>query len=624
MNSGSETSRREFLGSLALSAAFATARTVLGDHRVRVAPEPRRRIFAAHEMIGRVTSDSAVVNLVTERAFRGGIAARVRWAQTLEELDTAPRLTLPSVALGPLARLELPLSDLPADRTVFFRVEYQDSVRPGVWQARSEVGRFQTQKPVGRSFSFAVLADGHWGDAQNVGVGDPQRWTGRQCLRQVDADGPFDFLVDLGDSPQPIEIRSAHEALERYLAWRRLMQRLTRQMPTFLALGNHEQEAGFFQRGSGAFPPPEPDNGLSTEQFHQKWATAARLLCIPNPRGDTYAEGGEGAAGYDSRDDWFGEAGPWNDDPPSELQNFYAWSWGDATFIVLDPLRYTHVGRSVFPTLPSDWTLGPTQFAWLEATLAASTARWKFIFCHHLVGGGFIGVNGRRTAQDGSERVYGRGSADEAGRENTEQALIHQLMLQHGAQFFVYGHDHNFCHSTRDGVNYLCCGRPTHLNPWLRRDGMRDSYGDVLIQGADKPWIRALYNVLGYSRFTVSPDNVTLDWIRTGYSFGSRGVPVAQAERDWLEGWVGHAYVVDSPRLVTVDLAPSDVDAVRTADGAQLFGMGVSPLGASFYRQPTPVRPEHFETAEISLRPFPESTAIVDTVPELVSRIVFA
>ncbi|GAG16803.1 unnamed protein product, partial [marine sediment metagenome] len=258
---------------------------------------------------------------------------------------------------------------------------------------------------------------------------------------------------------------------------------------------NHECEAGFYQKGTDD-ESQQGDlwNHLYEDHYRQLWSTLARLRCIPNPRGDTYPEGGEGAPGYDSLDDWFGEPGPWNEGAPlSHLQNFYAWTWGDALFVVLDPYRYTLVGSVLFPNSPSLYTLGPTQLQWLEDVLANSNATWKFIFSHHQVGGGLINRHGDLIEDGGSQYAYGRGSAVEADRPDTEQAVIHDLMLQHGAQFFVYGHDHGFCHSVKDGINYLCCGRPTFLNDWWSRPGMLDSYGSILIQGQEHSWVQALY-----------------------------------------------------------------------------------------------------------------------------------
>jgi len=65
------------------------------------------------------------------------------------------------------------------------------------------------------------------------------------------------------------------------------------------------------------------------------------------------------------------------------LQDYYAWEWGSALFVVLDPFWYSREGRS-----KDQWsaTLGNDQYRWLATTLEKSKARQKFIFIHHLVG----------------------------------------------------------------------------------------------------------------------------------------------------------------------------------------------------------------------------------------------
>src|SRR6185503_8372241 len=139
-----------------------------------------------------------------------------------------------------------------------------------------------------------------------------------------------------------------------------------------------------------------------------------------------YPEGGEGAPRYDSRADWGAGSEPWNDGTASHLQNFYAFTWGDALFVVLDPFRYSLVGKAALPSDPSQYKLGRVQRQFLEDTLAGSKARWKFVMSHHQFGGGLIDVGGGRIVS-GQGVAYGRGSANEALRPGTDQAVVHDL-----------------------------------------------------------------------------------------------------------------------------------------------------------------------------------------------------
>lgn len=628
--------RREFLAALASTAYGAAVARALGGELLPRRPPPldgpvqvveevsyQTHFFRTTEMIGRVTGESAVINLITAVVLSEGVLARVRWAANEEELPDSPAVSPVIASAEPSARMELPISGLEPNQEYVYRVEFTSAASPARWFVMDPIGEFRSQKTPGQSFSFCVAADGHWGQ-NSVPVDSPRRWTGEQCLQRVLEDGPFDFMIDLGDGPFPA-VRSAANALDRYMRYRDVMAPITCAMPAYLVLGNHECEAGFYQRGTNEGSQyGDLWNHLYQNEYRQLWNTQARLLSIPNPRGDTYPEGGEGAPGCDSLEDWFGEAGPWNDGAPlTHLQNFYAWTWGDALFVVLDPFRCTLVGSVTFPNSPSQYTLGPTQLQWLADVLAGSTATWKFVIAHHQVGGGLINRGGFPIVDGGTEYAYGRGSAIEADRPDTEQAVIHNLMLQYGAQFFVYGHDHGFCHSVKDGIHYLCCGRTTFLNTWWQNDGMLDSYGSILTQGQEKPWVQALYSAVGYARFLVTPGQVTVQWIRTGYSFEAGVMPVAAAQRDWRESWAGREYSVDSPAFVTVRYPPTDVDGVRTVSGALVPAFFQVPPGVDYYLQPDPVRPEDYANGTIPLAGFPDGTAVVDTVPELIHEVSF-
>jgi hypothetical protein len=268
-------------------------------------------------MVGRVTGRSAVVNLVTSESPPGAVGVRARWAPVGDELPVSPAMSGPVWTSSPQARIELPIDGLRPDSAYTYRVEYATESEPHVWRALPWTGRFTTQRSAGEAFRVCLIADPHWGAAWNMVRDGPRWWTGQQCLRQICADGHYDFLVDLGDSPALKGIRSFDDALARYAQYREVMAPVLQAMPAYLVLGNHEEEAGFKQRGGADGPL---SNDLGPTEFHQKWATEARLRCIPNPRGDTYPEGGEGAPGYDSLADWLGPAqGAWNNGTRSHL-----------------------------------------------------------------------------------------------------------------------------------------------------------------------------------------------------------------------------------------------------------------------------------------------------------------
>lgn len=609
-------SRRDFLRAAAASGAgmlFGAPSLVRADSRLNgLSPKD---FFRTGPMVGRVTDSSATLHLLTAENPPFPVVVRAfAWpADTSSGGQVVASAPVP--AAGSLQPVEVPLSGLRPNRSYWYELAFTPADQPGAGVSIGPGGRFAAQKTPGEAFHFCVVSDGHWGEPAMTARNSPWRWTAQQCLKQVVGDGPYDFCVELGDGPliSGGTVSTPDQALERYLWYREQMRSVHRNMGNYFVLGNHEQEAGYFRRGT-ALPNIGPQhNNLLAHQHHQRWGTAARLRCIPNPLPDTYPQGGEGAPGFHTADEWGIGLDPWNDGPDEPIQNFYAWTWGDALFIVLDPFRYTLVDSLLRPTDPSQWTLGRTQVRWLKQTLEQSNERWKFILCHHVLGGYLL--------EDG--RAYGRGTAIEAQRRDTEQSLIHDWMIEHGVQFFVYGHDHLFCHSSLDGVHYLCCGRPTHLNNWPALASMRGSYGDLMLGGMDKQWIRSLYNVLGYMRFTVTPDHVKVAWIRTGFSLRLNSPSIASATRDWRETWFGAVYPVAADGSIRVRMTPTDVDGVRTPEGAQPPALFTMPPGEDYYEQPDPQRPESYEEPLIHVDGYEDKLAAVDVVPEVVYEHAF-
>ena len=90
-----------------------------------------------------------------------------------------------------------------------------------------------------------------------------------------------------------------------------------------------------------------------------------RLLYAPGPGPDTYPEGGSANGDY------------------------YAFTWGDALFVVLNVMTYTptcHLLGSG-PGLADDWTLGPRSWPGSSRRWPTRRSKWRFLFIHHTVGG---------------------------------------------------------------------------------------------------------------------------------------------------------------------------------------------------------------------------------------------
>ena len=136
----------------------------------------------------------------------------------------------------------------------------------------------------------------------------------------------------------------------------------------------------------------------------------------------------------------------------------------------------------------TDWTLGESQLAWLESTLENSSSRWRFLFIHHTVGG---------AAGDEANSRYGRGGGQAA--MVGEQALVHQLMLDHGVQVFFYGHDHVFTDIVVDGIHYTEPGSAGA--PWKFTQ---------VETGYVQSWPDS-----GYARVNVAPDGLNVEFVST-------------------------------------------------------------------------------------------------------------
>jgi hypothetical protein len=312
------------------------------------------------------------------------------------------------------------------------------------------LGSVVTQRVAGDSFTFALISDSHIGpDATFTNQGD---WNTLATVgTQVGAASP-DFMMNLGDmldfhlfgfnEPPP----DGYYTRLAYLNYRTLLGDTLGKTSHYAVIGNWEGEDGFYTADEIA---------LSRQE---------RLLYVPGPTPTTYPESG------------------------SPAEDYYAFTWGDALFVVLNVMSYTTTEHllSSDPGLPDDWTLGAAQLAWFGDTLARATSRWRFVFIHHAVGG---------AAGDDANSAYGRGGGQAA--YVGEQAKVHQLMLEHGVQIFFYGHDHVFTDMVVDGIHYSEPGNAGAI--WMF---------DESITGYTQAWLEH-----GWSRISVSPTAVNVQFL---------------------------------------------------------------------------------------------------------------
>jgi hypothetical protein len=139
-------------------------------------------------------------------------------------------------------------------------------------------------------------------------------------------------------------------------------------------------------------------------------------------------------------------------------------------------------------------TLGDVQYQWFAHTLETSSAKYKFVFTHHVLG----------TRRGGIELAGGYEWGDEANlaahRPGWDKT-IQQLMAENRVTIFFQGHDHIFVHQVLDGVVYQTLPNPADSNYVLNN---ADAYksGDKLPSS-------------GHVRVDVSPGGVKVDYIRS-------------------------------------------------------------------------------------------------------------
>ncbi len=448
-------------------------------------PEPVSRDRLESLLVGlpgvfRVGPDHATIQWVARRPLE----ARVRWGRSAEELSNTIEVEKQA------GSVEVLLEGLPANAEVWYACSWSDP-DDSEWLVRAPQS-FRTARDPGDAFRFAVVADSHlfagrWINGLRDNVGDSLEVLGADDLDFVVLLGGEVGVYVLGENPRTMNQRAA---LVRWHEWRHVYAGLLESTPTFLGIGIQEGEAGYLLEGRTRVE----------KKYWQRWGTVARKQTFPNPLPTTYPAGGEDE-GWEGPPDSPG-AGGGEEGNRSPLQNYYAFEWGDALVVVLDVYRYTNPG-GVAPTTVDEWTLGGAQLEWLERTLDASDARWKFVMAHHVLGGADYDAKG--MPEEGHRP--GRGGARYALRG--EQERVTALMREHDARFFVYAFDKVFAHQAAAGVEFVTCGRLSFLQASLwETPGWREAYPG----GEEGP---GFVGALGYTRFTVAAEQVQVEFVRT-------------------------------------------------------------------------------------------------------------
>lgn len=418
-------------------------------------------------ILGRPTDNAVTVSVLSETKADVFIEYGVRAGSFSSKSITK------SLEAGVPAEFEL--SGLAPATSYVYRVQAK-TAGAKEFSAR-DLANFRTQRRSGESFVFGVQGDSH---PERLGkMYHPDLYV--QTMTNVAKDGP-DFYFLMGDDfsiERLIERNTLSQAAvdSIYAHQRSFLSLVGKSTPLMLVNGNHEQAAKYLLDGTA--------NNFAV------FAGKARTKFFPLPAPESIYSG--------------------NTKPVEHiglLRDYYAWQWGDALFVVIDPYWHSDVavdneagtkapqrdaGRGAAQPDANNreakrrakgdeaenndganepagkrqgkgnrdlWqiTLGDEQYAWLRSTLQQSHAKFKFVFSHHVSGTGRGGVE--------VAGLYEWGGEDRRGVDRFLQMRpkwekpIHDLMRDAGVTIFFQGHDHLYARQELEGVVYQSCPNP--------------------------------------------------------------------------------------------------------------------------------------------------------------------
>ena len=381
--------------------------------------------------------------------------------------------------------LEIKITNLEKDTQYYYRVCHQVSgssdFSAGTYSA------FHTQRSPGSTFSFGVQGDSHPERTTQMFNADLYRLN----MNNVKTNNP-DFYFTLGDDFAIDNLITgknlSDQTVGKVYSYQRNFLGLTGS-PVFLVNGNWERGEKYMLDGTANNPAV--------------FAGKTRTQYFPLPDPGVFYSGDTETVPFIGL-----------------LKDYYAWTWGDALFMVIDPYWHSptpvdNTPKSVpaasgsatpgvnAPAPPTnrssmwDITLGDAQYKWFEQTLANSTAKYKFVFTHHVLGTGRGAIEYAGLNEWGGKSQSGVWEFDKM--RPGWSLPIHQLMVKYGVTIFFQGHDHLFARQELDGVTYQEVPNPADYSYTAFN---KDYYlsGDILPNS-------------GFLNVTVSANQVKVDYV---------------------------------------------------------------------------------------------------------------
>jgi hypothetical protein len=259
-----------------------------------------------------------------------------------------------------------------------------------------------------------------------------------------------DFHILLGDDFSIDPLIAKNQAnktnIEKiYSTHRNWLKIVGEKTPIFLVNGNHEQAAEYLLDGTDSNPAVLAANARN------------KYFALPAP--DSFYTGNSTEIKFIGKP-----------------RDYYSWNWGDALFITLDPYWHSKYAVDNVAGVTSEqeggnkktgasktqdlWQvgIGDEQYFWLKQTLETSSAKYIFIFTHHVMGTGRGAIEVSTNYEWGGKDPKGVTTFKEK-RPNWELP-IHDLMVKHRVSILFQGHDHIFVTQVRDGLIYQSMPNP--------------------------------------------------------------------------------------------------------------------------------------------------------------------
>ena len=425
--------------------------------------------LTGNTILGTPTNNSITINMLAEK----GVEAVINYGTISGSYDF--KTDMHKSEQGEPVVIEI--NQLKSNTKYYYRVNYKRINDPD-YITGTEYS-FYTQRSSESVFSFGVQGDSH---PERIGkMFNPDLYL--LTMQNVAKFQP-DFYFTMGDDFSIEKLISKNQVSQKsvdevYLYQRLYLGLIGASSPLFLVNGNHEQAAKYLLDGT-------PNNPAIL-------AAKARIKYYPLPIPNDFYTGDTEEVehvGY--------------------LRDYYSFEWGEALFVVIDPYWHSNIAvdnaagdrnNTKNKEKKDLWevTLGDSQYQWFKHTLENSGAKYKFVFCHHVLGTGRGGIENAKLYEWGGYNQKGIWEFDER-RPNWEMP-IHNIMLKNRVNIFFQGHDHLFAKQELDGIIYQSVPNPAD-----------DTY-TAFNQDAYKSG-----NILpnsGFLKVTVSPDQVKVDYIRS-------------------------------------------------------------------------------------------------------------